>query len=1046
MAADPESYEGIAAQFAAAKAQKEREEASVRVRGSRASTDDNSQKELHFKASHGILVSLLIWIIIVHGIGLYFFTKGFLLTRLVLDDKSTCDSIPTEIAGQVGGIGTFTQGCWHPKTFDKAVIIIVDALRYDFTVPFRPVDDSDKAQHYHDALPLFFEMASSHPENAFLLPFMADPPTATLQRLKGLTTGTLPTFVDVGSNFAGTAIEEDNLVAQLRDAGKRLVHLGDDTWHSLFPGYFDPNLTHAYDSFNVWDLHTVDNGVTEHLLPLLQPANISKWDVIFGHYLGVDHAGHRYGPDHTAMASKLRQMDDTFRQVIDILDDSTLLVVMGDHGMDAKGDHGGESFDEVQAALWMYSKKGIFGRTSAAALAPPASARERAVGQIDLVPTLSLLLGLPIPFNNLGAPIAEAFIGAGGDNWKNLATVHQLAGAQIERYQQQYNLVRGLDSSLTSKPLALWQQAQGTWTAATKEPAQPASAPSWQEAARQLARYQEENLSVCRSLWARFDVGSMITGIAMLLGGMSCLAFLAAGVRGDLTEVAPFMLRRVLIGLALGACAGATLSSIVSGALLNSVFLGGGTGSLLLFATSAVNIRRRTTWMFPRDGWSWFALISTILPSIGFASNSYTIWEDEILLFFVTSFGILAAISSLRQKNLLLKALGFYQSALFVCLTRLASLSRLCREEQMPYCRSTYYASATSSTSATWQLFIPFVLAVFLPDVIKSYYRGTRSYEGPAVFWIGVAFRMGLLLTAVFWILDAADDGEWFSMDKDTLKTIRVSIAQVVLGLAFAAGSTYYAWTKPCVNIAMTPDDAVTSEKSPQSIADSGTANGAGSRVTILGYANTHGTRYFLLLTNFTLALVLLTKPMGHLALGTLVWQILCLLEIIDVNSLSSSCIGPVVLGLLGNFHFFKTGHQATLSAIQWESAFVPLRTIKYPWSPLLVTGNAFAAQILCTLAVPLVVLWKREPKRRGLLSDVAKAMATHMLFHATINLATTCWAGWLRRHLMLFRIFSPRWMTGSAVLLVTDMVGVLVAVGALRWNVLSVAEVFGWP
>ena len=47
----------------------------------------------------------------------------------------------------------------------------------------------------------------------------ADPPTTTMQRLKALTTGSLPTFVDAGSNFASSAIVEDNLIKQLSSAG-----------------------------------------------------------------------------------------------------------------------------------------------------------------------------------------------------------------------------------------------------------------------------------------------------------------------------------------------------------------------------------------------------------------------------------------------------------------------------------------------------------------------------------------------------------------------------------------------------------------------------------------------------------------------------------------------------------------------------------------------------------------------------------------------------------------------------------------------------------
>ena len=49
----------------------------------------------------------------------------------------------------------------------------------------------------------------------------------------------------------------------------------------------------------------------------------------------------------------------SYRSVIDALDDDTLLVVMGDHGMTRTGDHGGDSHNEVSAALFLYSKGNI---------------------------------------------------------------------------------------------------------------------------------------------------------------------------------------------------------------------------------------------------------------------------------------------------------------------------------------------------------------------------------------------------------------------------------------------------------------------------------------------------------------------------------------------------------------------------------------------------------------------------------------------------------------------------------------------------------------
>ena len=47
--------------------------------------------------------------------------------------------------------------------------------------------------------------------------------------------GSLPTFVDAGSNFASSEINEDNIIAQLQSRGKKIVFMGDDTWMGLFP-------------------------------------------------------------------------------------------------------------------------------------------------------------------------------------------------------------------------------------------------------------------------------------------------------------------------------------------------------------------------------------------------------------------------------------------------------------------------------------------------------------------------------------------------------------------------------------------------------------------------------------------------------------------------------------------------------------------------------------------------------------------------------------------------------------------------------------------
>ncbi|KAI0105511.1 GPI ethanolamine phosphate transferase 3-like protein [Nemania sp. FL0031] len=1050
----PTDYQKIAAQWAKAKRIKEAEDSKKNFaktsnadEARRATLERNRKSAFEYRCSW--TVGFWIWLLCMHVIGIVLFTSGFLLTRLVLDERSICAAPPIEPLITWEGSGSIDGGCWHPKTFNKAVIVIIDALRYDFTVP---VKNETKAEVYHNAFPFLYESAVQSPNNAFLLPFIADPPTSTLQRLKGLTTGTLPTFIDLGSNFAGTAIEEDNILMQLREHGKRIVHLGDDTWTSLFPDYFQPNLSRAYDSFNVWDLHTVDNGVLEHIFPLMNPDKSGEWDITIGHLLGVDHAGHRYGPNHPAMTAKLEQMDTFIRQLTESIDQDTLLVVMGDHGMDGKGDHGGESDDEVEAALWMYSKQPVFGRTQADFATPPATAKIRPVNQIDLVPTLALLLGIPIPYNNLGRPIEEAFAGLKGDAWDRLAAASSVTSAGIKRYQASYFKARGLQQgSAPGSPASLWEKAEEIVNQSPKSP-------QWAVLYAAYTAYQEETLKICKDLWARFNVPNMILGITvMALGVVVLLLYVSRDEDEDFAVLDDVELDFAEKTLELqGIAADADVASyktltkslvksgVLSGLAIGLVSLAAvvATGSEWLWAGAATAIGSMISVtitllssggksflnLLPGNFWGWLSVIFAASQSIGFAANSYTIWEDSISLFFLATFGITSAMAAVRRPSVHERTLGIYHSLLFVVLSRVASFSKLCREEQMPYCKSTYYASATSSTSAPWQLVVPFVVFLALPSIVKSYLQISRSYEGLAPMWIGYAFRGALFLSAGYWTLDAASNNNWLtSISETTFKTIHVSIAQVVLALALIAGSTAFLWAPPCISILTT------------------SANSRRAQVTVLGYGNANGARYLLLPVNIVCACILLSKPMGGGAVAIMLWQVLALAEILEINGLAAETIGPVTLALLGNYHYFKTGHQATLSSIQWDAAFVPLLTIRYPWSPLFVALNHFAGQILATVALPLLVLWKTSPKRKGVLESVSRALGVFVVYYAVQSLATMAWAGHLRRHLMLYRVFSPRFMMAAAVLLIVDVVGIAVALLGVRTNVLAVSEVFGY-
>lgn len=150
---------------------------------------------------------------------------------------------------------------------------------------------------------------------------------------------------------------EDNIVDQARQLGKNVTFMGDDTWMNLYPTSFTKSF--PFPSFDVKDLNTVDRGVWEHLLPEMR---LKDSALLIAHMLGVDHCGHRYGPNHPEMARKLGELNGYIRNIVREMDEETVLFVMGDHGMTKTGDHGGDSLDEVEAALFVYSPQSFLSK------------------------------------------------------------------------------------------------------------------------------------------------------------------------------------------------------------------------------------------------------------------------------------------------------------------------------------------------------------------------------------------------------------------------------------------------------------------------------------------------------------------------------------------------------------------------------------------------------------------------------------------------------------------------------------------------------------
>lgn len=111
-----------------------------------------------------------------------------------------------------------------------------------------------------------------------------------------------------------------------------------------------------------------------------------------------------HGAETAVMDAKLADIDALINATVANLEPDTLLVVLGDHGMTSTGNHGGSTQPEVDAALFVLSTatKPLVADSADATCARAATA---AVKQVDIVPTLAVLMGVPIPYANVGAPI-----------------------------------------------------------------------------------------------------------------------------------------------------------------------------------------------------------------------------------------------------------------------------------------------------------------------------------------------------------------------------------------------------------------------------------------------------------------------------------------------------------------------------------------------------------------------------------------------------------------------------------------------------------------
>lgn len=173
--------------------------------------------------------------------------------------------VPNDPPTKVGNVSINIEQTYHPH-FTKTILIIIDALRWDFATP--------------DLMPKTMGHMS---RKGCISKVSVESPTVTLPRIKALTTGSVPQYIDVVKNLASSEILVDSWLHSARNKGLKTIFYGDNTWEKLFPDFF--TRSEGTTSFFVWDFSEVDDNVTRNVDLELKRMD---WDIMILHYLGKD--------------------------------------------------------------------------------------------------------------------------------------------------------------------------------------------------------------------------------------------------------------------------------------------------------------------------------------------------------------------------------------------------------------------------------------------------------------------------------------------------------------------------------------------------------------------------------------------------------------------------------------------------------------------------------------------------------------------------------------------------------------------------------------
>jgi len=269
-----------------------------------------------------------------------------------------------------------------PRLADRVLLVTIDGLRLDTS----------------RGLSFLNQLRARGADGAARvgLPSLSSPGRAALA------TGAWAEVHAVTSNFAKRRIEQDSIFSLARGAGLRPLAAGSWFWQHGFAPWLDAFLPSS-DEPNKPDpaqVREFQQAECAGVLGFLRDAGVAgpdgRFDLLAIDLVAGDLASHDFGARSPLAQEIYAREDECLSRFVPLAAfGSTVVIVQADHGQVDRGGHGGDEPEVLHVPLVM-------------AGGPVRSGVSLQAEQVDVAPTICVLLGLPLPATSQGRILLEA--------------------------------------------------------------------------------------------------------------------------------------------------------------------------------------------------------------------------------------------------------------------------------------------------------------------------------------------------------------------------------------------------------------------------------------------------------------------------------------------------------------------------------------------------------------------------------------------------------------------------------------------------------------